>query len=114
MVVDDDADVREMIAIALDVNGWRAVAVADGQEALDRLRVDPPPSLILLDLMMPRLNGVELIQRLRADPRLSAIPIVVLSGDRDARRQADALGARGFLAKPVELEALLAAVAGAS
>ena len=110
LVVDDDADVREMILLVLEARGVRAAGAADGVEALEQLSDHELPSLILLDLRMPRLNGEQLVERLRARPALAAIPVVVLSGDNQARTIARAIGARGCLVKPVELGELLAVV----
>jgi CheY-like chemotaxis protein len=110
LIVDDDDDIRETIIMVLDLEGYRAVGVGDGLEALDWLRSQPQPSLILLDLMMPRLNGVDFIQRQRCDPTLAEIPVVVMSGGCGARELALALGARDCLEKPMEEGALLGAI----
>jgi CheY-like chemotaxis protein len=84
--------------------GREIVTASDGQEALERLSEVPRPCLILLDLMMPRMNGWEFLERKSADPSLADIPTIVLSG---SGRPA---GAMHQLAKPVDVERLLALV----
>jgi CheY-like chemotaxis protein len=110
LVVDDDEDIRDVITILLEGRGYAAVGAFDGQDALDQLRERPAPSLILLDLMMPRLNGIDFAVALRARPGLADVPIVILSGDTRARETAASLRAAGCLNKPVDLRDLLAAV----
>jgi DNA-binding response OmpR family regulator len=110
LVVDDDEDIRDAIALILERRGYQAVGAFDGQDALDQLHAhDGAPALILLDLMMPRLNGVDFAKRLRSSSRSSA-PIVILSGDSRARETAASLGAAHVLSKPVDLQDLVAAV----
>jgi CheY-like chemotaxis protein len=110
LVVDDDEDIRDIIVVILAENGYQAVGAVDGLDALRRLSAGLGPALVLIDLMMPRLSGVELANSMRADPRLASIPIVVLSGDRAARRISSDLGASDILIKPVNLDDLLATV----
>ena len=110
LVVDDDDDIREAIIMVLDQEGHRAVGLRDGLQALEWLRTQAPPSLILLDLMMPRFSGADLMQRRRCDPALEAIPIVVMSGGCGARAMALAMGATDCLEKPMEADALIDAV----
>jgi len=110
LVVDDDADIREIIAFALDNYGYPTVAVRDGSSALAWLRTNPEPSLILLDLMMPELGGIGFMEAYRANPALHRIPVVVMSGDGNAEQVASRLGASGCLKKPMDLDQLVAAV----
>jgi CheY-like chemotaxis protein len=109
-VVEDDADVRAMLEQALELEGYAVASAANGQEALEWLRVEGPPSLILLDLMMPVMNGWQFMAVQTTDPNLSTIPVVVLSGDATIDAKAQSLGATGFLRKPVTIDALLATV----
>jgi CheY-like chemotaxis protein len=108
-VVDDDPDIREMIALALSMSGIENTVAADGIEALDQLRAGARPGVILLDLMMPRVSGAELLQSIRADVRLAEIPVVILSGAGDCGETAQALGC-ACLVKPVEIDDLLETV----
>lgn len=109
LVVDDDEDVRTMLCLVLSAEGYRTVGAADGVEAMDRLRRDRPPLLVLVDLMMPRMNGEELIDEMAHDPALSRIPIAIISGQLSARTaQTSRVIAR--LVKPVELDQVLTVV----
>lgn len=110
LVVDDDDDIRDIVAIVLGQFGYGAVGAADGLDALARLRLEDRPSLILLDLMMPRLSGADLLKTLSADPVLSRVPVVVMSGDGAAGATAEALGAKGLLTKPMDIEELVSTV----
>jgi CheY-like chemotaxis protein len=82
LVVDDDEDVREVMTFVLGVEGHDCVSAANGLEALALLRgrARARPQVILLDLMMPELDGVSSMRALRADPDLARIPVIVLSG----------------------------------
>ena len=110
LVVDDDEDVRVLLRIILEGCGYRVACASDGVEALQRLRDHSPPSLVVLDLMMPRLSGAELLDIMRADPDLRGIPVLILSGRVAAGETAIAHGASGLLLKPVELDQLIEAV----
>lgn len=107
LVVDDDEDVRNMICIVLSVEGYAAAGAADGLEALQRLRSTAPPALIIVDLMMPRMDGDALIRTISADTSLAQIPIAIVSGQitRDTQPPGSRVVAR--LIKPVELDDLL-------
>jgi CheY-like chemotaxis protein len=111
LVVEDDPDMRESMESVLSYAGHSITTVADGLEALTWLAGNRPhPCVILLDLMMPGMNGFELRSRLRADPRLADIPVVVLTGAGGmADRGAAELQAE-ILRKPIDLRDLLAAI----
>lgn len=107
LVVDDDADIRKMLAEILELEGYEAILAANGREALGRLRAGVRPSLILLDLMMPGMNGWEFRSEQLQDPDLASIPVVILTGDGQADRKATDVGAVSYLCKPLDVEALL-------
>jgi CheY-like chemotaxis protein len=108
LVVDDDMDIRELLTELLRDQGFAVQSAANGQEALSRLAdATPAPSLIFLDLMMPVMNGWELVQALQRQAQYRQIPVVLISADRDVMAHAEALGARMYLQKPIELKALL-------
>jgi chemosensory pili system protein ChpA (sensor histidine kinase/response regulator) len=111
LVVDDDADIRETLELTLGMDGHEVVTAADGGQALRWLRSGRRlPCLILLDLMMPGMNGFELMTRLISDPGLAGIPVVVLTGAGVlVERRAEDLYIE-VLRKPLELAALLATV----
>ncbi len=108
LVVDDDRDICEVVQTVLELEGYAVVTAGDGAEALARLRAGVRPCLIILDLMMPNMNGMQFREQ-QQDPELRAIPVVVLSGDGRAGMKAATLGVEG-LRKPVELDVLLDAV----
>jgi CheY-like chemotaxis protein len=110
LVVDDDEDILALLCLVLETEGYRPIPARDGLDALEILNEREPPSLILLDIMMPRMNGEELVYALKASPQLSAIPVVVMSGDNKAREKTRACRADGCLVKPVDLDMLLRTV----
>jgi len=110
LVVDDDVDIRETVAEILRDEGYPVDAVGDGLEALDYLRTRPSPRLVLLDLMMPGMNGEDLVKVLRETPTLADTRIAVVSAARDVRERAEEMKAVAFLQKPISLERLLALV----
>jgi two-component system, chemotaxis family, chemotaxis protein CheY len=109
LVVDDDADLRETLQLLLDDSGYRVTAAASGQAALDLLKAGARPSMILLDLMMPGMNGWQFLERARADSILDSIPVVIMT----ARKAADLLPApsKQVLHKPFDRNELLKTVA---
>lgn len=110
LVVDDDNDLREIISMLLAAEGHEVRGAVDGLAALAELQRGCHPSLILLDMMMPRLDGEGFMRALRSNPSLADVPVVILTAHPGAREKAAALGAAGCLVKPVELADLLATV----
>jgi CheY-like chemotaxis protein len=80
LVIEDDAEVRSALAAALREAGLRVDLAADGKGGLERLRVGPCPSVIVLDLRAPRLGCVEFLRELRADPRFEHVPVITMTG----------------------------------
>jgi CheY-like chemotaxis protein len=110
LVIDDDADLRESIGAALSAAGYSFATATDGADGMRQLRGGTQPCLVLLDLMMPRMSGFEVRSAMKADPSLSAIPVVVVTGAGPlAERRASELEAQ-ILQKPIQLRDLLAAV----
>src|SRR5438445_2937812 len=105
LVVEDDDDLREVICRVLLDEGYETRAARNGQHALDMLEDEPLPGVILLDLMMPTMNGWAFRARQEANPRLAPIPVVVMT----AAAQLDdaAIGGTDFVRKPVRIEDLL-------
>jgi len=110
LIVDDEEDIRSLMASILRMHGYQVDLAADGAAALALLRDGSHPALILLDLMMPGVNGWELLDQLHADAKLRTIPVVLVSGAGDLETRAVSLGAAGYLRKPFDLESLVAAV----
>jgi CheY-like chemotaxis protein len=110
LIVEDDADLRDMMAQLLTLEGFNATTVANGREALDYLTLGDRPDVILLDLMMPVMDGWEFRRRQQADPVMSTVPVIVLSAIDQAR--AAHVNADAFLKKPLDFDRLLTLVRG--
>jgi CheY-like chemotaxis protein len=110
LVVEDDRGVRESLTDALTLEGYEVTCAENGAVALRQLSDGQRPCLILLDLMMPVMDGVAFAQALRRQPHRGSIPIVVISADGNWHK-ATSVGAAGFLAKPFDIDALLGHVA---
>ncbi|PTX99097.1 response regulator [Opitutus sp. ER46] len=112
LTVDDSASVRQMVALTLKRAGYAVVEACDGRDALDKLAVTPA-DMVVADLNMPRLDGIELIRQLRQDPRFRFIPIIMLTTESEAaKKQAGReAGATGWIVKPFTPEQLVAVVA---
>ena len=110
LVVDDDFDVRDTISDVLRDAGYLVLSAADGIEALALMRRGPLPDIVVLDLMMPNMNGYEFRAAQRLDPQLAAVPVVVLTADRQVHGRQHELQAAAYLVKPTRIDDLLAAV----
>lgn len=115
LIVEDDCDISDAIAACCEDRGYEVSVAANGEEALAKLRQSPTlPHLILLDLMMPVMDGWQFRAAQTADPALAAIPVVLLSAHVDVREVASQMGALDWLKKPVDLETLLTVLAKAA
>jgi CheY-like chemotaxis protein len=110
LVVEDDALARESIRTILEARGFSVAAAGNGREALNYLQTHRPPQVILLDLMMPVMNGWEFRRHQKQHPGLAAIPVVVCSGVDDVPAEAALVGAQGHLQKPIQLDELVQTV----
>ena len=110
MVVEDDLAIGEILRELLENAGYRVSWAANGEEALERLRLGGAPRVILLDLMMPVMDGIEFRAAQRRDPALAPIPVVVISADHALDAKVGEMQVDDYLAKPFELGALLATV----
>jgi CheY-like chemotaxis protein len=105
LIVEDDSDLRDMMSQLLTLEGYLPASAANGREALEYLREGHAPDLILLDLMMPIMDGWEFRREQERDPELARVPVVVLSA-LDEHRAGD-LHAQAFLKKPLDFDRLL-------
>jgi CheY-like chemotaxis protein len=110
LVVEDNDDVRDMMAVTLQLEGHQVITAANGREALESLRRGASPCVILLDLMMPVMNGWEFGAALDADPELRDLPVVVISAA--GREVLESAHAAAYLPKPIDIDALLDVVCG--
>lgn len=112
LVIEDDLSTREVLSLLLRDEGFDVATAGDGLAALERLRHGEHPDLILLDLMMPIMDGWQFRREQLCDPRLADIPVIVCSAvGRDSQR-ADGLQALAYLGKPVDPSELIAVVLG--
>jgi two-component system chemotaxis response regulator CheY len=111
LVVDDDDDLRETVEVLLRAHGYRVATAASGLEALEWLRERAADTcVVLLDLMMPGMDGFTLRSTMSADPLLSPIPVVVVTGAGVLARQRGAELRAEVLHKPLDLSVLLGAI----
>jgi chemosensory pili system protein ChpA (sensor histidine kinase/response regulator) len=101
MIVDDSVSIRQVVSRLIEAQGWRVQTAKDGIDALEKLR-DLHPDLIILDIEMPRMNGYEFINALKAHPGYGDIPVIMLTSRTAAkhREKATSLGVKGFIVKP--------------
>lgn len=108
LVVDDDLDIRESMIEVLEEGGYSACGAGNGVEALAYLNGDSPrPDLIILDLMMPVMDGLQFREAQLKLERCAAIPVAVFTADWSARQRAPEWGAVGWIRKPLKLQTLL-------
>jgi CheY-like chemotaxis protein len=108
MVVEDDQDIRESLLEVLEENEYHPIGVSNGREAFDVLKAVPEkPCVILLDLMMPVMDGREFRELQLADRELGGIPVIVLSAHPDLRKATEGMAADVALKKPVQVDSLL-------
>ena len=107
LVIDDDREVRESLRTLLQLDGYKVKTARDGQHALEQLRGGLRPCIILLDLMMPAMDGQHFRAEQLRDPRFAHIPVVVLSGHYDPQQNAASLGAAAYLRKPADINMVL-------
>jgi len=114
LVVDDEASLRALVRANLEVDGFEVSEAVDGLDAMKKLG-EIHPDLILLDIMMPGKDGIEVLEDLAADDRLRNIPVILLTakGEQEDLEKGAALGARGHITKPFDPEQLVRTVKAA-
>lgn len=107
LLIEDDVNIRDVVKLALELEEFEVIEAKNGKEALDLLESGLTPNLIILDLMMPVMNGWEFLNRIKDRPDFSSIPLVVASAFSD---KTEHFRNSPFLEKPIELSALLETV----
>jgi CheY-like chemotaxis protein len=110
LVVDDDEDIRAALCAVLEEEGYETTAVANGREAFEFLRKGRLPAVVLLDLMMPVMDGWQFRNAQRRDPLFAAVPVVAITASGVDANTAHQLGVRHCLPKPLDIGPLLAAI----
>jgi CheY-like chemotaxis protein len=110
LLVEDDADIREALQDVLEEEGFDVVPASNGKQAIDFLTLNQPQGadLVILDLLMPMVSGWQVLERMTNDPKLSDIPVLVLSAASAPKPER----AQGFVRKPFSLDALVSRVHG--
>src|SRR5512146_3397891 len=112
LLVEDDPDILNLLKTTLDFNGYRVVTTHNGQEGLEAVQHERP-AMVVADIMMPRLDGFGLVNRLRIDPATRAIPVVLVTATYvtpEDQQFAQNIGATRFIQKPIDLELLLGTI----
>jgi len=110
LVVEDEDDVRESLAVILESEGYPVLEAAHGGEALECLRATDDVGLIILDMFMPTMNGWAFRDAQVRDPALASIPVIVITADAAAARSARTLGVVEAMTKPLDFDRLLALI----
>ena len=105
LIVEDEVEIRESLEDFLSDQGYSVAIAADGADALEQLSTKEPPSLVILDLLLPRVNGNEVYDRMQADPRLSKVPVIISTSDPSRAPTGPTV-----MKKPIDLGRLLRAV----
>ena len=112
MIVDDSLIVRQQVNAALSQSSVELIEAMDGDDALKKLQASPDVDLVICDVNMPKLNGLEMLERLRKTPNIAHIAVLMLTteGQPEYIAKAKSLGAKGWMVKPFKAELLVAAV----
>jgi CheY-like chemotaxis protein len=113
LIVDDDEDIGETISLILGTRGYRTSVARDGAEALQLMQTQPLPEVVLLDMMMPGMNGEDFRAAQLKDARIANVPVVLMTGDGRAQEKAARLGVSRFLRKPIAINDLIEVIAAA-
>jgi two-component system, chemotaxis family, chemotaxis protein CheY len=112
LIVDDSATVRKQVTVALSEAGFDVVEAVDGLDGLEKSAQTPDLALVVSDINMPRMNGIQMLQSLKKDPKHANVPVVVLTteGQPELIQSAKSAGAKGWIVKPFKPAMLVAAV----
>ncbi len=114
-IIEDEKDIRDSIAEAVESEGYSTISASNGRDAIlmfdeNSEKAVKMPDLILLDYLMPHLNGAGFLEQAKKNKRLAKIPVVMITADRKSAQKASDFGVAGHLHKPLELEDLFAAI----
>lgn len=108
MIVEDSIDISEILCRLYESEGYNVILAKHGGDAIEKLKtVSKLPCVILLDLMMPVMDGYRFCVEQKKDMRLAEIPVVIMTADANAKEKSVEVGASGYIRKPVEIETLL-------
>ena len=112
MTVDDSVSIRQMVSFTLKREGFEIVEAVDGVDAMKKLNTDSQVHMMITDLNMPNMDGIELIRNVRANPRYKFMPIIMLTTESQEERKQEgkAAGATGWIVKPFKPEQLLGVI----
>lgn len=112
LVVDDSATIRQQVSTAIRDAGFEVAEAVDGIDGAEKISSDPSIAMVICDINMPRMNGLDMLDRVRSDPRNASLPIVMLTteGQPSLIDRAKKAGAKGWIIKPFRAELLVAAV----
>lgn len=101
LIAEDEPHIVESLSFVLRRSGYEVSSVLDGEEAMQRIRSERP-DMVILDVMLPKLNGFEVLKQVKSDPLLQSIPVIILTakGQAHDRRMAEEIGVDGFMTKP--------------
>jgi two-component system chemotaxis response regulator CheY len=112
LIVDDSRTIRQQVSFTLSKGGFTVVEAEDGKDGIAKLGANEDIAMIISDVNMPNMNGIEMVEAIKADGKYSAVPIVMLTteGSAELIERAKAAGAKGWLVKPFKPDQLIAAV----
>ena len=112
LIVDDSKTIRQQVTFTLQKAGFDVIEAEDGKDGLDKLRSNPDTSFVISDVNMPNMNGLEMVEAIKADATLTQAPVIMLTTECAAEMiaRAKAVGAMGWLVKPFKPDQLVAAV----
>jgi len=112
LVVDDSPSVRQQVGLALRQAGFQVIEAGDGAEGVTAIDADPSIAMVICDVNMPRMNGLEMIEKVKGDSKNADLPIMMLTseGQQSLIERAKKAGAKGWVVKPFKAELLVAAV----
>jgi DNA-binding response OmpR family regulator len=112
LLVEDEQDMADLVTLIMKEQGYQVLHAADGSVALEKVALMPPPSLVLLDIQLPDVDGITILETIRATPNWENVPVIMLTGvaSQDAFRKVRALRVQDYVLKPFKRETLLRSV----